>query len=96
MANRNWVINGYDGAKLIYEKTVTEGALTEAQASDLLLRLQSRHLSPDEIVSASLKRGAKGRSDHLEVVHNKGGTFALMTTGTSWHYTARLVPKDAA
>ena len=93
MANRNWVIHGYDGATCIYEKIITEGAASEGQMAELLLRLQSRHLTPDEVVASSLKRGSKARVDHLEVTKNHGGTFALMTTGSSWHYTARLMPK---
>ncbi len=96
MSERNWKITGYDGAKVLFERFVTEGALSEKQMMELLLRLQAKHLTNEEIISSSLKKRSKGRTDHLEVRRNSRGKYALMTTGSGWHYAATLIPDGAA
>ena len=65
-----WRIEGYDSIELIFERDVP-GNLSESEVLAMLQRLAARHLSPDEIVSASLRRGAKNRSELLDPIGRK-------------------------
>ncbi len=53
----------------------------------LLQRLASRHLTDNEVVSASLRKNADAYANHLEVQRNYGGKYALMTTGRVHYYS---------
>jgi hypothetical protein len=90
MAGRYWKITGYDGASTVYERSVPESALTEAEVVTLLQRLAARHLSDDEVFLSSLRSDTKGFTPHLQISRNSGGKPALMTTGSGHHYTATI------
>ena len=91
--SEQWKICGYDGDNLIFERVIPVGAMSEKEMTRLLERLASRHLTGDEVVSASLRENA-GHVPFLKVVPNRGGTPGLMTTGIGPHYTAivKVVP----
>lgn len=82
-----WIIAGHDGLDEIFSQSV--GDLSEPEVATLLQRLASRHLTENEIISSSLRKGWKGYAPLLEIERSRGKPFALMTTGTDFHYTAR-------
>ena len=88
MPQQVWKIRGYDGGEPIFERIIAVGAISEKDMTTLLQRLASRHLTDDEVVSASLRKNADGYAPHLEILSNKGGAPGLMTTGSGHHYTA--------
>ena len=88
MSIRSWKIRGYDGNRQVFERAIPLGSLSDAQVTMLLQRLASRHLTDEEVVSASLRRNAVGYAPHLEVQKNPGGKYAIMTTGSGHHYAA--------
>ncbi len=90
MPQQVWNIRGYDGDERKFERTIVAGALSEPEMVALLQRLVSRHLSDDEVVSASLRKNAKGYVPHLEVRPINRGAPGLMTTGGGHHYTATI------
>jgi hypothetical protein len=94
MSNRHWIVTGYDGENEIFKQTIPEAALSEAEMTTLLQRLASRHLKPDEICDASLRKNTSGYRSDLEINRNLGGRFALMTTGNTWYYTAIISEID--
>ncbi len=90
MSKPQWIITGYDGSAKTFRRVLPHGSLSDAEIEILLQRLASRHLGPDEIVGASLRKSARGYRSDLEVVRNRGGRFGFMTTGSSWFYTATI------
>ena len=85
---KRWKITGYEGSRVIYEGWA-RGALSDREVVELLARLQARHLTEGEIVSASLRRGTKGRTTLLEVHAMNTGRSGFMTLGSPAHYVAR-------
>ncbi len=83
-----WKIRGYDGLRLVVEREIPQGSLSEAEVKTMLQRLQARHLTDGEVVGASLRQGTAGYRHDFEINRNQGGSFALMTTGSGMHYTA--------
>ncbi len=90
MTRRHWVIRGYDGSEQTFERALPEGLLSEAEMKIVLQRLACRHLSDEEVVSASLRKNAAGYRADLEVRQSHGGRFTLMTAGTGCHYAATV------
>jgi hypothetical protein len=60
-----WHIEGWDSTKLIFERDVP-GNMSEGEIETILQRLVARHLTPDEIVDASLRKNAHNRSSLLD------------------------------
>ena len=60
-----WHIEGWDSTKLIFERDVP-GNMYEPEIERILQRLVARHLTPDEIVDASLRKNARNWSPLLE------------------------------
>jgi hypothetical protein len=87
---RYWRIEGYAGTDRKFETVIPEGALSEAEVKRLLQRLASRHLSDEEVVSASLRKNVRDYQPHLEIHKNTGGSYALMTTGTDYYYVVTI------
>ena len=56
----------------------------------LLQRLASRHLTDDEVVSASLRKNADAYATHLEVQRNYGEKYPFMTTGGGHYYSVNV------
>ena len=81
-----WKITGYEGLDEIFSRSIPD--MTETEVEVILQRLAARHLSEVEVISASLRKGMKGRSTLLEITRTGGRNFGLMTTGTDFHYTA--------
>jgi hypothetical protein len=88
-----WQIRGYDGDNPTFERELPFGSVTDLEMETILQRLQARHLTDDEIVSASLRKNMAGYRHDFEIQQNIGGGLALMTNGSGWLYTARPVEK---
>jgi hypothetical protein len=65
-AKRFWKIVAYDGSHKLFEKVLPLGSLSEGEMTTLLQRLAARSLSPDEIISASLRPDSKSYAPLLE------------------------------
>ena len=91
-----WKIRGFDGFRVVFERTIPQNSLSDAEAIAMLQRLQARHLSDGEIVSASLRQGTAGYRHDFEVQRNHGGSYGFMTTSTGWHYSATIEEAEDA
>ncbi len=89
MSDRTWKIEGWDGFKQIYTGEVP-GTLTEEEILKMLQRLQARHLSHEEVVSASLRKNFKGYSVLLERTNRDrtGDKGTSVAVGDNPHYIA--------
>jgi hypothetical protein len=90
---RVWKITGYDGASVLFERTLPESALSEAEMEVLLQRLVAQDLNSSEIVAASLRKNAPEYRSDFEIAKNTGGKYALLTNGSGRHYTAVIEDK---
>jgi len=84
-----WRIEGFDGTDLIFETEVPSHLLSDRQVEELLRRLVSRHLSENEVVSASVNRKAK-RTPLLDVTRSVQPPI-MISCGANPHYIARVV-----
>jgi hypothetical protein len=50
---RTWIIEGFDGTKCLFQQTLSEKFLPDAQIIALLQRLLSRHLTAKDIIDGS-------------------------------------------
>jgi hypothetical protein len=91
---KQWEIEGYDSTRLIFSKNIPFGLLSEPEIITLLRRLVSRHLTPGEIVAASLRRNAAGYAPLLRTIRDATVERFLVSVGTNPYYTAivRHVP----
>jgi len=88
---RYWLIEGYDSTKQIFEDRVPLGALSDRQAEELLRRLACKAgLSFREIVNASVKRGTRRHSVHLEVHRDSGPRHFHLTCGDNPWFVASV------
>lgn len=83
----HWRIEGFDGAKKIFEADVT-GRLGDQQIVALLQRLAARHLEPEEIIASSLPKRAAGYRGLLERNADDRGRGPI-TVGHGTFYLAR-------
>jgi len=88
MVKSCWKITGYNKLTRLFERRVSS-ALSEPEIRQMLSRLAARELTDDEIVSASLRKGMKGRRTDLDVVKSSTPGEGFWTTGSPRHYTAR-------
>jgi hypothetical protein len=83
-----WKIAGYDSTTQIYEGEVP-GILTEGEIATTLQRLAARHLSPGEVVAASLRKNLKGYAPLLECnIDRAGKKGTSVMVGDDPHYIA--------
>lgn len=88
-----WLIRGYDGSTLIFERIVDLGQITENQMTHLLQALVSKAgLSCDEIVGAYAKRGTKIANNHL-IVH-KDFAYPTLMCGSNPHFVASVTDEN--
>jgi hypothetical protein len=86
--NPPWKITGYDSATAIYEGEAPS-TLTEDEIATMLQRLAARHLSPGEVVAASLRKNLKGYAPLLECHIDRAGKKGnSVWTGGNPHYIA--------
>ncbi len=93
MTKLYWLIRGYDSTKLIFERIVDLGQITENQMAHLLQALVSKaSLSHYEIVGAYAKRGTKIANDHL-LVH-KDFAYPTFMCGSNPHFVASVTDEN--
>lgn len=78
-----WRIEGRVGSECIFESTMP-GNMSEKEIETTLQRLVARHLSAEEIVSASLRRNNQWRSSLLD----RTGRGAPICYGNNPYYIA--------
>ena len=89
MPKRQWQIICRSGTAQVWERVLPASEMSERQMRDLLARLASRHLSEDEVISASLGGRSKSRDQRLYILPEWGVSGPLFTTGDP-HYVAKL------
>lgn len=89
MPQEVWLISGFESTESVYKHRIPLGFLSEAEVLLLLQRLASRHLSPDEVVSSSLREDAPGYTPLLEPMADRGGKYILRVGNDQW-YTATV------
>jgi len=87
MPRRVWMIEGYDEERLVFERPIPAGSLTDQEVIALLQRLASRYLDEDQIVDSSLNKVTTGYAPYLEVV-GSAGRFGI--SGNKFTYTATV------
>lgn len=89
---RFWRVRGYDGTKLIYEKSVSVGLFTARQVKLLLQFLTERAgLSEDEIFGAMISPHADQYNCLLEV--KREGPLLRFVCGTNPHFIADVIQR---
>jgi hypothetical protein len=85
-----WRINGYDGTRSIFERTIPQEELTVDQAQSLLRHLACRHLAEDEIVDAF-----RSKALHFEITPDTtGGKRLAWSIGSNSYYIVALFRED--
>lgn len=93
MEQKFWKVEGYDGAKKIFEKDVRFGYFSENQIKCLLKAMVSKTgLELDEMIGAYAGKSAK-ISNELLKVHRDQAT-ATFLCGNNPRFTARLVTHE--
>ena len=88
MPNPPWTITGYDGTNKIYSGEAP-GILTEEEIATMLQRLAARHLSHEEVISASLRKNLRGYAPLLECIIDRAGKNGnSVTVGSDPYYIA--------
>ena len=62
---RFWLIQGFDGTKMFYEKKIEAVQIAQEQMKALLKALAAKHLTHDEIVGAHAAKGASRILDFI-------------------------------
>lgn len=87
---KQWLIEGYDGFNLIYERRVDIGQLTQGQVKALLMALTAKAgLTFDEILGAYAKRRTKIANNLLQV--QRGGPHTIFMCGVGPHFKVSIV-----
>ena len=87
---KQWLIVGYDGFTVIYERRVDVGQLTQSQVKALLMALTAKAgLTFDEILGAYAKRRTKIANNLLHV--HRDGPQTIFTCGVGPHFNASIV-----
>jgi hypothetical protein len=93
MKQKFWKIEGYDGAKRIFEKEVRFGYFSENQIRCLLKAMASKTgLELDEMIGAYASKNAKISNALLEVHRDQSNS--TYSCGESPFFTARVVTHE--
>lgn len=85
-----WLIQGYDGTTMFYERKVGASQVTQNQMKDLLKAMAAKAgLRYDEIVGAYASRRTKTANDLLHV--RKDGPHARFSCGENPFFVASIV-----
>lgn len=90
-----WIIRGYEGTKIIYEKKVKAGLFSDNKMQELLKALVAKKaLTDDETVGAYVRKGVRMKNDLLHVHFDaKYHTFSC-GNGTHVHFVAHTVTEE--
>ena len=92
MAKRQWLVTGWESTQEIYRCMFPLSAFSERQMKSFLQRLACKHLSHEEIASASRKRKpGEEESPLLAVSRDANSASFCMSVGINPHYTAQAL-----
>ena len=87
---RYWIIQGWESDKLLFERKVLCGQITEKQMKLLLRCLVAKlSLNYDEIINSYAKRRTRIHANHLEVKYSNGKNY-MLTCGDNPFVTAQV------
>ena len=93
MKKRYWCIRGYDSFKMIFEKKVGLGQVTDDQIKQLLQSLVAKTgLTLDEIVGAYAKRRTRISNNLLDV--HRDSIHSTYMCGSNPAFTASVVDEN--
>ncbi|MCC5991166.1 MAG: hypothetical protein JJT99_01465 [Rhodobacteraceae bacterium] len=90
MNNVMWRIEGFDSTASIFSVELPHNHLGIKQAESLLARLVARHLTADQIVSASTAKSVR-TIDSLIPRKDYSNNKIIITCGDNPHYVATLI-----
>lgn len=79
-----WLIEGWNGTDQILECSIP-GDMSESEVLEILKRLVARHLTSEEIVDSSLRRGRQNRLQLLDRI----GSGLPIQVGENPYFIAR-------
>lgn len=88
-----WRIKG-EGLSEPFETFVPAGSLTETEIIVMLQRLVCAHLDAHEIVSASLRKKARGYAPHLAPLIDRKSLVGTISIGSNPFYVASVCERD--
>lgn len=88
---KHWKIVGVDNLQPFFEQLVPIRQISDKGVVDLLKRLASRHLTPEEVIDCSRRKDAVGHRDLLRVVNETKPGKVLLYTTLDPHYLATVV-----
>lgn len=75
---RFWIIQGWDGGEMLFERKVPCGQITENSMKIMLRALVSKmSLSYNEIINCHARRNTKIFAGHLQVNYSNGSRYTL-------------------
>lgn len=90
---RYWLITGWDGTTMLYEKAVKQGLFSENKMKDLLRTLTAKHgLTEDEFLASYARKNSKIAAPHLEV--QVSGKPHCLSCGDNPFFTAQVKYKE--
>src|SRR3954469_7204102 len=93
MAKQYWLIRGYDGLKLIFDKRVSTGQIGDKQVEAMLKMLTAKAgLSYNEIVGEFTKKGTKLFTTHLHV--HWDAPHRTLSCGSNPSFVAKAMPES--
>ncbi len=90
-----WVIERYEGTKLISQHTIPNGQITEENLKNLLRTLVAKYeLTDEEIIPCFLKKNTKRYWDYLEVQKDSKAKFYTLYCQGNLNVLAMSIPED--
>ena len=83
-----WCIRGYDGLEEFYNCKIPYTHISEKQLKEVLKRLVARHLTEQEIITSSLNKRVKSKTQLLEIQEDSKNGHLMC--GSNPYYTATL------
>jgi len=90
-----WVIERYDGLRVIAQHTIPSGQITEDNLKHLLRALAAKYeLNDDEIIPCFLKKNTRKYWDYLEVQHDSKAKYYTLYCQGRMQIFALCVPEE--
>lgn len=90
-----WVVEKYDGLKIVAQYTIPSGQITEENLKHLMRTLAAKHeLTDEEIIPCFLKKNTKKYWDYLEVKHGGKAKYYSLYCQGKMEIMALCVPEE--
>jgi hypothetical protein len=93
-AGRRWIVEGYDGTRLLERETLAQSRWPEPRITELLRRLVSRHLTFSDVVDGSRAPRDQFYNLVLKDHRDTSGKRLTISVGENPHYIASLWQAD--